>query len=153
MIVSRGVGWGGSRRCGGDQRVGDSGGGAVERSGAVRQHDPSRLLWLTTHGDDLDTGRRPHLDGRQPRAIRSGRGGQEIARRSPFKHTLFSGYSNGRFGYMPVRSAYPEGGYEVETSPFAPGAAELVIEESLRMLHELRESEKDEDHQHHVASS
>ena len=79
--------------------------------------------------------------------------GQEISRRSPFTHTLFSGYSNGGFGYMPVRSAYPEGGYEVETSPFAPGAAELVIEESLRMLHELRESERDEDHQHHVASS
>lgn len=63
--------------------------------------------------------------------------GQEIARRSPFTHTLFSGYSNGGFGYMPVRSAYPEGGYEVETSPFAPGAAELVVEESLRMLREL----------------
>ena len=68
--------------------------------------------------------------------------GQEIAARSPFPHTLFSGYSNGGFGYMPVRSAYPEGGYEVETTPFAPGAAELVVEESLRMLHELRDGNR-----------
>lgn len=63
--------------------------------------------------------------------------GQEIATRSPFPHTLFSGYSNGGFSYMPVRSAYPEGGYEVETSPFAPGAAEIVVEEALVMLKEL----------------
>jgi hypothetical protein len=56
---------------------------------------------------------------------------------------LFSGYSNGGFGYIPVRSAYSEGGYEVETSPFAPGAAELIIEESLRMLNELRAGEKE----------
>ena len=68
--------------------------------------------------------------------------GQEIARRSPFAHTLFSGYSNGGFGYIPVRSAYSEGGYEVESSPFAPGAAELIVEESLRMLHELQQSGK-----------
>ena len=64
--------------------------------------------------------------------------GQEIARRSPFEHTLFSGYSNGGFGYIPVDSAYSEGGYEVETSPFAAGAAELIVEESLRILDELR---------------
>ncbi|MFN0102213.1 MAG: neutral/alkaline non-lysosomal ceramidase N-terminal domain-containing protein [Bryobacteraceae bacterium] len=63
--------------------------------------------------------------------------GREIAARSPFPHTLFSGYSNGGFSYLPVRGAYPVGGYEVETSPFAPGAAEIVVEESLRMLREL----------------
>lgn len=62
---------------------------------------------------------------------------QEIAARSPFPFTLFSGYTNGGFGYMPVRSAYPEGGYEVTSSPFAPGAAEIVVEESLRVLEEL----------------
>ena len=62
---------------------------------------------------------------------------QEIAARSPFPHTLFSGYSNGGFSYLPVREAYAEGGYEVETSPFAPGAAEIVVEESLKMLAEL----------------
>jgi len=64
--------------------------------------------------------------------------GQEIASRSPFPHTLFSGYSNGGFGYMPVRSAYPEGGYEVETSPFSPDAAEIVVSETVRLLEELK---------------
>ncbi len=63
--------------------------------------------------------------------------GQQIAARSPFAHTLFSGYSNGGFSYLPVREAYAAGGYEVETSPFAPGAAEVVVEESLRMLEDL----------------
>ena len=62
---------------------------------------------------------------------------QEIAKRSPFPHTLFSGYSNGGFGYIPMREDYPAGGYEVEISPFAPGAAELIVEESLLMLAEL----------------
>ncbi|HUQ92356.1 MAG TPA: neutral/alkaline non-lysosomal ceramidase N-terminal domain-containing protein [Bryobacteraceae bacterium] len=63
--------------------------------------------------------------------------GQEIAARSPFQQTLFSGYSNGGFSYLPARDAYPAGGYEVETSPFAPGAAEIVVEESVRMLQDL----------------
>jgi hypothetical protein len=62
---------------------------------------------------------------------------QEICARSPFPITLFSGYSNGAFRYLPVRSAYAEGGYEVETSPFSPGAAEIVVEEAVRMLNEL----------------
>jgi hypothetical protein len=62
---------------------------------------------------------------------------QAIVARSPFPHTLFSGYSNGAFSYLPVRSAYAVGGYEVETSPFSPVAAEIVVEEALRMLQEL----------------
>jgi neutral ceramidase len=62
---------------------------------------------------------------------------QQIIARSPFAHTLFSGYSNGGFGYLPVRSAYEEGGYEVESSPFSPDAADKVIHESLQMLNQL----------------
>jgi hypothetical protein len=65
---------------------------------------------------------------------------QQIVRQSPFEHTLFSGYSNGGFGYLPVRSAFEEGGYEVEISPFSPDAAEVVVAESLSMLKELQES-------------
>lgn len=63
---------------------------------------------------------------------------REIARRSPFPMTLFSGYSNGRSGYLPVRSAYAEGGYEVETSPFSPDAAEVLVRESLALLEGLQ---------------
>ncbi len=63
---------------------------------------------------------------------------REIAAASPFPHTLFSGYSNGGFGYMPVASAYSEGGYEVEISPFAPEAAGILVREALKLLQELR---------------
>jgi len=63
--------------------------------------------------------------------------GQRIAEGSPFAHTLFSGYSNGGFGYIPIREAYAEGGYEVEATPFSPDAADVLVAESLRMLKEL----------------
>lgn len=62
---------------------------------------------------------------------------QRIVDLSPFASTLFSGYSNGGFGYLPVASAYKEGGYEVEVSPFAPEASEIVVKEGLQMLRDL----------------
>jgi hypothetical protein len=65
--------------------------------------------------------------------------GQQIVAGSPFPHTLFSGYSNGNFGYLPVRSAFDEGGYEVSVALYSPDAAEMVVEEGIRMLHELAE--------------
>ncbi|MCC6859336.1 MAG: neutral/alkaline non-lysosomal ceramidase N-terminal domain-containing protein [Bryobacterales bacterium] len=66
--------------------------------------------------------------------------GLRIAAGSPFPHTLFSGYSNGAFGYIPIREAFEEGGYEVwNGSVFSPDAAGVVAEEGLRMLHELAE--------------
>jgi hypothetical protein len=65
--------------------------------------------------------------------------GQTIAGRSPFPHTLFSGYSNGAFGYIPDRAAYEEGGYEIEATPFAPEAGERLCQESLALLGELHE--------------
>jgi len=62
---------------------------------------------------------------------------QQIVSNSPFAHTLFSGYSNGGFGYIPVRSAFEEGGYEVEASPFSPEAAEIIVKEGVQLLKEL----------------
>ena len=43
-----------------------------------------------------------------------------------FPHTLFSGYSNGGFGYIPVREAYSEGGYGVRRTPFSADAADVL---------------------------
>lgn len=63
--------------------------------------------------------------------------GQAIADSSPFPHTLFSGYSNGGFGYIPDRAAYDEGGYEIEATPFAPEAGERLCLEALALLNEL----------------
>ena len=54
--------------------------------------------------------------------------------------TFFSGYSNGVHNYMPVSSAYEEGGYEVWMTPFAPEAAGITVEKSLELLRELRDA-------------
>lgn len=63
--------------------------------------------------------------------------GRAIKTASPFRHTVVITHCNGSAGYLPTRPAYAEGGYEVQTSRVAPGAAEQVIEEVLRMLREL----------------
>jgi hypothetical protein len=65
--------------------------------------------------------------------------GLEIKRRSPARHTMVLGYTNGNLGYFPTRAAYPAGGYEVESayrfygypSAFAPEAGELICEAAL----------------------
>lgn len=62
---------------------------------------------------------------------------ERIVKASPFAHTLFSGYSHGGAGYIPTRSAYEEGGYEVETTPFTPDAEDVLVEESIALLREL----------------
>jgi len=63
--------------------------------------------------------------------------GVEVRRRSPFRVTMFSGYSNGQFAYIPVRKEYELGGYGVAESPVAPGGAEHLIEEASALLQEL----------------
>lgn len=58
--------------------------------------------------------------------------GQRIKQNSRFDFTVFSGYSNESVYspiYIPVADAYQDGGYEVETSPFTPEAASVVVEE------------------------
>jgi hypothetical protein len=65
--------------------------------------------------------------------------GRRIAEQSPFRQTLFSGYSNGGFGYIPGRRAYEEGGYEVEATPFSADAADVVVDDGLQLLRELAE--------------
>ena len=64
--------------------------------------------------------------------------GTAVKERSPADWTLFSGYSNGYYGYLPMAYAYPEGGYEVgPTAPFEAGAAEQMIEDCLEAIHKL----------------
>lgn len=63
--------------------------------------------------------------------------GAAVKRASPAPHTLFSGYSNGYYGYMPTAEAYPLGGYEVRTSPYPPDAAERVVKACLEALGRL----------------
>jgi len=64
--------------------------------------------------------------------------GRAIKLASPFKQTFILTHCNGAAGYVPTRPSYPEGGYEVQTSPFAPGAGEVILQEATRMLKELQ---------------
>jgi hypothetical protein len=63
--------------------------------------------------------------------------GMAIKAGSPFPNTLFSGYSNIGWAYIPMPDAYPLGGYEVEITPFSPDAAGQIVDESLALLREL----------------
>ena len=65
--------------------------------------------------------------------------GAAIKQRSPFAHTLFSGYSNGSASYIPTAEAHAEGGYEVGVSPYAPEAAEALVEAVVAFLREIEE--------------
>ena len=72
--------------------------------------------------------------------------GLEVRRRSPFRHTLFLGYSNGCLGYFTTPEAYAEGGMEVCESvrnymlpaAFTPQWGPTIVETSLELLQELR---------------
>jgi neutral ceramidase len=64
--------------------------------------------------------------------------GQAIKRISPFSYTFVFTHCNGAAGYLPIRSSYAEGGYEVQNSSFGPGADERLVEEVGRMLRQLR---------------
>jgi len=63
--------------------------------------------------------------------------GMAIKRGSSFPNTLFSGYSNVGWAYIPIPDACPLGGYEVEITPFSPDAAGQIVDESLSLLREL----------------
>lgn len=63
--------------------------------------------------------------------------GRDVKSGSPFRHTFILTHCNGAAGYLPTRPSYSEGGYEVQSSHFAPGAAEALAAETLRMLREL----------------
>src|SRR5262249_26135261 len=65
--------------------------------------------------------------------------GQAVKAGSPFRTTFVLTHCNGAAGYLPTRSSYPEGGYEVQSSHFGPGAAEALVDETLRMLREIHD--------------
>lgn len=63
--------------------------------------------------------------------------GRKVKEVSPFARTLFSGYSNVGWAYLPTADAYPLGGYEVEVTPFAPEAADAFVAASIDLLSDL----------------
>ncbi|MGD9713355.1 MAG: neutral/alkaline non-lysosomal ceramidase N-terminal domain-containing protein [Thermomicrobiales bacterium] len=63
--------------------------------------------------------------------------GLAVRQRSPFATTLFSGYANVGWSYIPTADAYPLGGYEIEITPWDPATAGIIVEECVAMLEEL----------------
>lgn len=69
--------------------------------------------------------------------------GLEIKERSPFPYTWVAELVNDAIGYIPTRQAYEEGGYQTTTvARVAPEAGELIVEESLTWLRDLRDFEQ-----------
>ena len=70
---------------------------------------------------------------------------QHIDRQSPFAHNFVFGYTNGCLGYVPAAYAYPEGGYEVNSSfrvwrllRFDPSSDPLLRTSALDLLRRLK---------------
>jgi len=63
--------------------------------------------------------------------------GMAIKAGSPCEHTFVITHCNGAAGYLAPKELHVQGGYEVKSSHFTPNAADTVIRESIRMLHDL----------------
>jgi len=64
--------------------------------------------------------------------------GEYIKDNSPFDMTFICGNTNESHGYIPTVNAYDYGCYESFTSYFARGTAEVLQEEYVKMLNELK---------------
>jgi hypothetical protein len=60
--------------------------------------------------------------------------GMSIKAASPYKHTFVVSHCNGSAGYLPPEHLYIQGGYEINSSPFAPQAADIVVKKATAML-------------------
>ena len=63
--------------------------------------------------------------------------GLSIKAASPFKQTFIAELANGSIGYIPNRSAYAEGNYEVVSARCAEGSGEMLVAAAVRMLRSL----------------
>ena len=63
--------------------------------------------------------------------------GLSIKAASQFRQTNVVGLANGASHYVPHRSAYAEGQYEVVSTRYAEGAGELLVTTAIRLLDEL----------------
>lgn len=63
--------------------------------------------------------------------------GMAIKAASPYKHTFVIAHCNGAVGYLAPAHLHIEDGYEIKSSPFAPAAADIVVKQAVKMLHEL----------------
>lgn len=63
--------------------------------------------------------------------------GLSIKAASPFRQTHIAELANGSVGYIPNRSAYAEGNYEVISARCGEGSGEMLVTAATRMLNEI----------------
>ncbi len=66
--------------------------------------------------------------------------GMQIKEKSSYTMTFVCAYSNGRYGYIPSEIAWPNGGYEVDTCKYVKGTGEMLVEEYVGLLNQLKDS-------------
>ena len=59
---------------------------------------------------------------------------------SPYEHTIITTMVNGASKYMADKRSYDRVTYEAQNSPFAKGAAEILMKESISLLNEMHEN-------------
>lgn len=68
--------------------------------------------------------------------------GQKVKQNSTADHTFFLGYTNGSIGYVPTRSAYADGGYEVtHACRVDPEAGEAITDTCGQLLSAITEGQ------------
>ena len=60
--------------------------------------------------------------------------GLSLKAASPFKNTIVAELSNGTIGYVPTRTAYPHGNYEVISARCKAGSGEKLVDAALVQL-------------------
>jgi len=64
--------------------------------------------------------------------------GLELKRRSPFSNTMLIELANAWIKYVPTKTAFEEGDYEALNSRLSPGSGEMMVEEALKILSDLK---------------
>jgi neutral ceramidase len=64
--------------------------------------------------------------------------GLEIKRRSPFAQTMVVELANDSVGYIPTLRAFEEGAYEANSSRYAPGFGEQIVDTAVGLLEDLK---------------
>ncbi len=64
--------------------------------------------------------------------------GMQIKEKSSYTMTFVCAYSGGRCGYIPSSLAWESGGYEVDTCKFVRGTGEMLVDEFVGLLNEMK---------------
>lgn len=60
--------------------------------------------------------------------------GLAIKKASPYPYTMIAELANGSIGYIPDKTAYPQGNYEVVSARCAEGSGEMLVDAALKLL-------------------